>query len=232
MSVIVDRCADTEIFDFLTSQGIEFFKSFDMKNLYFPVNTHPDMQMHFVSPELAFVAPSAFEYYRKLLPSRVELRRGNADPGGTYPTDCAYNIARLGKYIIGNLRYADKRILEYYSSRNYEFLNVRQGYTKCNLCIVSENAAVTEDEGVFKVLSQKGLNILKVCGNEVALNGFDRGFIGGASGFVGKNKLAFFGDVQSLSYKNSLLEFAKDSWVDIISLSSTKMKDFGSLLYF
>lgn len=232
MSVIIDKCADAEVFDFLSAAEIDFYRSCDMKNLYFPVNTHPDMQLHFVTPELAFVAPSAFEHYRKSLPARVTLCRGYSDPGRTYPYDCAYNIARIGRYVIGNLRYTDKRILEYYSSRNYEFINVRQGYTKCNICIISENTAVTEDEGIYKALLMKNINVLKVPSGEIALKGFDRGFIGGATGFVAEKTLAFFGDAQGLSYKNELFELAKESSVDIISLSSTNVKDFGSLIYF
>ncbi len=232
MGVIIDKNADEAILNELEGRGAFICRSFEMKSLPQPVNTHPDMQIHFASRTLAFAAPSAFEHYRTLLPDSVRLICGAADPGSTYPYDCAYNIARVGNRIIGNFKYTDSELLNYYSNLNYTFIDVKQGYTKCNLCTVDDSSAITEDEGIFRKLTAAGVDVLKLPAGEIELCGFDHGFIGGASGFLSENTLAFFGDFSKNSYYEKLKKFVLSKKVDIIFLSSTKPADYGSLLYF
>lgn len=230
MGIIVDKNADKKIFFALDKMNMPFCKSFDMPMLYKPVNTHPDMQIHFVDGKTAVAAPASFEYYRSCLPKYIELLKGSADPGGTYPGDCAYNVVRMGKNIIGNLKYTDPVILNFYELRGYNFINVKQGYTKCSLCIVDENSAITEDEGLYKTLNSAKIDVLKIERGGVRLDGFDYGFIGGASGLISENKLAFFGDISKHSDYESIKKFIKTKKVDIIQLSSTNLADYGSII--
>lgn len=232
MAIIIDKSADEAILTTLKQLNIKYYKSCSLDFLYSPVNTHPDMQIHFVDPQTAVTAPSAYEYYKNTLPSYVRIIKGNSDPDCTYPGDCAYNVAKLGKRIIGNLHYTDTKIKEIYSAQGYEFINVNQGYTKCNLCVVNQNSAITEDEGLYKTLSAYGLDILKIPPGSVDLKGFDNGFIGGASGFIAENKLAFCGKPSDNSLLNIINSFVKSKLVDIIFLSTTNLVDLGSILYF
>lgn len=231
MGVIVDRCTSANIFDGLIENNIDFIKSFDIKNLYAPVNTHPDMQIHFLDDDFAVVAPVAYDYYREALPKSITLVKGKANPGSTYPFDIAYNVARVGKRIIGKLDYIDPVLKDIYHSKGYELINVNQGYAKCSLCIVDDNSVITEDEGLSKALSGK-IDVLKITPGYVLLPGFENGFLGGASGFVGDKKLAFCGDITLHPDFLSIKSFIKERNVDIINLSSTKLQDFGSILHF
>ena len=232
MYVIIDRCADDGVLSALAKMNINIIKSFDLDYLYKPVNTHPDLQIHFVDKTTAVAAPVAYGYYKAALPRHIELIKGEKNPGETYPHDCAYNIARVGNNVIGNMRYADGVLTEIYSRRGFCFIDVKQGYTKCNLCIIDENAAVTEDEGLYKRLSANGINVLKLQYGGVALKGFDYGFIGGASGLIGKNKIAFAGDIRRHSQYEDIKNFLALNKVDIISLLETKLQDCGSLMFF
>ncbi len=232
MAVIVDKCADLELFKALDMNKIQYYKSCSLDFLYKPVNTHPDMQIHFITENLAVVAPSAYKYYRDIILDKIILYKGAKDPDGTYPGDCAYNVAKVGKKIIGNLEYTDSVIKNLYSKLGYEFLNVNQGYTKCNLCIIDENSVITEDVGLYRALSANGMDVLKIPVGEVELKNFDNGFIGGASGFVNQRQIAFYGDISKCSYFKEIKKFINDRKVDIICLSQTKLKDFGSILFF
>lgn len=232
MAVIVDKYADQEFFKALDARKIKYYKSFDLDFLYKPVNTHPDMQIHFITERIAVVAPSAYDYYRSVLPRRVILYKGEKDPDSTYPGDCAYNVAKVGKKVIGNLAYTDSVIKKMYAELGFEFINVKQGYTKCSLCIVDENSVITEDEGLCKALITQGIEVLKIPSGEVELKSFDNGFIGGASGFISNKKLAFYGDISKCSYYEIIKSFINSKNVDIIYLLQTKLKDFGSILYF
>ncbi len=232
MGVIIDKCANNEIFATLNKLNIPYCKSTDLDFLYTPVNTHPDMQIHFVDSNCAIAAPSAYEHYKKALPDNIDILKGTSDPDCTYPGDCAYNVAKMGRRIIGNLNYLDTKIMDYYLSHNYEFINVNQGYTKCNLCVIDENSAITEDEGLYRILSGYNINVLKIPVGTVSLSGFDNGFIGGASGFISKNTLAFCGKINNSLVYNNILNFVNSKNIDIIFLSSTNLQDYGSILYF
>lgn len=232
MSVIIDRNAGESVFSALDRLKISYYKSFDMKKPYFPVNTHPDMQIHFISGRTAVVAPCAYEYYRSILPHTVTLEKGFADPGDTYPHDAAYNIVKMGKNIIGNISFIDLKLKEIYTGLGFRFINVKQGYTKCSTCVVGSNSAITEDEGIYKTLKNEGMNILRLSRGGVTLKGFDYGFIGGASGFIKKSVLAFSGNVELHPEADLIKNFLKENKVDIIYLSSTKLSDIGSILYF
>lgn len=232
MGIVIDRKVGTEYTDVLDGIKVEYYKSYDMKMLYSPVNTHPDMQIHFVSNAHAIVAPCAFEYYRSMLPERVFLQKGTADPKGTYPYDVSYNIAKIGNRIVGNLKYTDKTLLEIYSKQGFEFINVCQGYAKCNLCVIDDNSVITEDEGLFKTLKSHNIDVLKLSSNEVSLSGFPYGFIGGASGFISDKTIAFFGNLKTHSEYLKIENFIKERKVDIKHLSLTSLVDFGSILYF
>ncbi len=232
MPVILDKSADNEIFQILRQLNIDYYKSCSLDFLYSPVNTHPDMQIHFTSCNTAVVAPSAYNHYAQILPDNIKLIKGSKDPDCTYPGDCAYNVAKLGKKVIGNLRYTDTKIKEIYASQGYTFINVNQGYTKCNLCVVDENSAITEDEGLYRTLSSNGIDILKISPGTVGLKGFANGFLGGASGIISHKKLAFCGNLKKNSVAEQIYSFVKSKSVDIICLSSTDLMDFGSILYF
>ena len=232
MGVIIDSAANSEIFCKLKNLGVSIFKSTSLDFLYLPVNTHPDMQIHFVDEVTAVVAPSAYNHYKSVLPSNINLIKGISDPDSTYPEDCAYNVARLGNKIIGNLSYLDTKIIEVYKERESTFVDVKQGYTKCNLCIVDNNSVITEDEGLCRTLTGIGVDVLKISPGGVGLKNFPYGFIGGASGLLNNKQLLFCGDLSFHPDGDKIINFVNQKGVDIIYLSSTKLFDLGSILYF
>lgn len=232
MAVIIDKNADKNIFKKLNELELKYYKSTSLDFLYFPVNTHPDMQIHFVDAYTAVVSPSAYEYYKETLPEEVHLFKGTKDPGEKYPQDCAYNVVRLGNRIIGNLAYVDETIKSIYTDLNYEFINVRQGYTKCNLCIVDSNSVITEDEGLSKALKEHNIDVLKISPGQIQLSSFDYGFIGGASGYIDENTIGFFGNLALHKNYKDILDFITSKAVNIISLSETYLNDYGSIMHF
>ncbi len=226
MPFIVDRTMRKSLIDALLGFEKEIYFSAPLETVYKPVNTHPDIQIHFASQSEAFVPPELYDYYRAVLPSRIRLRKGNKSLGGTYPYDVAYNVSRIGKNIILNSKYADEKIVGYYKRRGFNFVNVKQGYAKCNICS-DGNIAVTEDCGIYKALLKSGIKTLKIPVGSVRLCGFQNGFIGGACGSY-KNKILFCGEMKN----DALAAFLKESKLKPISLDRGKLTDYGSILYF
>ena len=99
------------------------------------------------------------------------------------------------------------------------------------MCIVDDSSVITEDEGIYRALSGK-INVLKIKPGHVLLPGFKNGFLGGASGLVSKNKLAFCGNIKLHPDFFAIKNFIEERNIDIILLSSTDLCDFGSILHF
>ncbi len=232
MSVIIDMTVSGEILDSLKRKGVRYYLSCRHPNLPEPIATHPDIQIHFIDNKTAVVAPEVYDYYDNLIGEEVKILKGDTKLSGTYPLDCAYNVTRLGKFIIGNLSYMDTKIKQIYQDRGFEFIHINQGYSKCSICVVDDISVITEDEGIYKALVPHNINVLKLNSGTVTLDGFDYGFIGGATGFVSDKVLAFCGNPSMESYFESMEEYINSKSVDIIYLSSTKLKDYGSILYF
>ena len=90
------------------------------------------------------------------MPKKCTLIKGQNNIDSKYPYDVWYNATALKDYVICNKAYTDKTILD---SHNKEIINVKQGYSKCNICIVDNNAIITSDNGIAKTVAQKGIDV-------------------------------------------------------------------------
>ncbi len=194
------------------------------------VSTHPDMQIHFLENNYAICAPSVYEYYKNTLPDYILLEKGNSEIGYTYPENCAYNIAKVQNYILCNTKYADEKILDFYTKNHYKIIHINQGYSKCNVCPVSDKIFLTEDIGIYNKCKDELLPILLDRGF-VELEGFDYGFIGGASGIFG-NTLIFSGKINLHPNAETILNLIKNCGLKYIELSDNTLRDFGTIISF
>ena len=226
MNFILDCTADREIKDNLSKIGNVFLSTaVDITDK--SVSTHPDMQIHFVSDSLAFCEPTVFDYYKEVLPEHIILKKGIFKIGRTYPENCAYNIARVGGFVLCNTKYAEKSILDYYNTHNFTIINIKQGYAKCNICPISNEKFITEDMGIYKTtLNVSGLTGIPIKVGGVCLNGFDYGFIGGASGIT-EDSVLFTGSIPE-----NIIDIIKQTGRHIVSLSSGRLFDLGSIISF
>lgn len=229
--VIIDQNTPQAAVKTLQSFGVISILSAKVPNIITGVCTHPDMQIHPVNPQTIICAPSVYAYYKKALnPYNVEVIMGETAIESTYPNDIAYNIARIGNIVIGNIPYCDKKILRYYQNAGYRIVPVKQGYTKCNLCIVRNDAAITSDPGISTALTDCGVDVLQINAGEILLDGTEYGFIGGTCGLIGPKTMAFCGDITKHSSYESIKEFLKKHGVDIIILCEQKLQDIGSII--
>ena len=190
------------------------------------VTFHIDTQIAHLGENKFVVSPHVYDHYSELLPGAT-LLKGESFFTGTYPDDSAYNVACVGKHLIHNLKYTDSVIL---SEIKKEKIHVAQGYAKCSLCIVDENAVITEDAGIARTLERHNIDVLKISAGDVVLYGLDYGFLGGASGKLSKNILAFAGDITTHRDYNKIRDFCLKRNVEPISLCDGKLTDIGSII--
>ena len=150
--------------------------------------------------------------------------------GKDYPDDVSFNAACTGKYFIHNLSFTDGNLLAAAKSSGMTLIDVRQGYTKCSIVIVDEDAIITYDDGIVKACRPyPELKVLKVSPGFVRLDGFDTGFIGGASGRVG-NEVIFNGDLFRHPDFESIARFIEDRGLKCRWFSEYPLTDIGSIL--
>lgn len=159
----------------------------------------------------------------------MHIHRISAPLGAKYPDDCPLNCAVIGKHIICNIDTADCGVLKYFSTNSYNIIGVKQGYTKCSVLPVSEDAMLTDDLSVYNSCRDV-FDTLYIEKGFVRLPGFDYGFIGGAGGKISNDTLAFTGSIDDLSVKKRIEGFCTVHGVECVYLSDEQIYDVGSLL--
>ena len=147
-----------------------------------------------------------------------------------YPADCLLNAALTEKTAICNKRIIACELKTYLKNSNFKIINTNQGYSKCSVCVVAENAFITDDESIYKALCECKIDVFLIEKGSIALNGFNYGFIGGCCGKLSKDILAFCGDIKKHGDYGNIKAFAKNYNVNLISLSNNELEDVGGLI--
>lgn len=147
-------------------------------------------------------------------------------PGHEYPEDCALNACIVGKKFIHRLDITSPKVLD--AVRDFELINVAQGYSKCCTCVVDENSVITSDRGISMAARNAGLDVLEIAPGYIELDGFDYGFIGGASFKLSRDELAFTGRLDSHPDLDSILAFLSERNIGAVYLTDSPAFDIGS----
>lgn len=158
----------------------------------------------------------------------VEL--SNEEYSDKYPDDVLFNAVTVGSRIYCREKSISSLVIGYAERKHLSVINVRQGYTKCSVCTVSENAVITSDRGIAKAMKSNCVDVLVIGDEGVLLNGVDHGFIGGASGGYG-NRIYFCGNIESHPDGERIADFCKRHGKTAVSLSSEPLYDIGSIFF-
>ena len=197
------------------------------KNLLRGLDTHPDILLHPLPSGELVVDRDNLEYYKKIFPDK-KILPSHSKLSKKYPKDVPLNAFTFKNYFIHNLKYTDKVLLDYYKNSGYEMKNIKQGYAKCS-SLVTEDFIITSDGGIYESL-RDFIPIYKIKHGEIRLQNFNYGFIGGASGVLGK-KIFFTGDLSHHSSHEEILKIIKKYDYEIEILSKDLIEDFGSIYF-
>lgn len=150
--------------------------------------------------------------------------------GKTYPDDCRLNCVRIGNNLICNENIISKNILNNAYKDGLNIINVNQGYSKCSVCVIDETAIITDDISIYKSAQNFLNDILLIEKGSIRLKGTNYGFIGGCTGKIGKEKVAFTGRIESHSNHNDILDFLCKHNIIGIELTNEEMYDIGSII--
>lgn len=170
--------------------------------------------------------------------------------GSKYLDEVIYNACATGKYFVHNLKISDSGILDWAEQNGLEFVDVPQGYTRCNLLPVGPSNFITSDRGVFKALSNSGANVLLISNKNIVLEGYDYGFLAGCAGIISSNNdfenlssdyasslvksaehtVIFNGDLSAHPDFEEILDFINNCGLNALWVRGKKLADIGSIL--
>lgn len=227
--VLLSYKTPSEVKEVLENLGVEVIPTTIHRNISREICDHADMQIAKICEDLFVCSPELYNYYKPIL--NKKLMCGSTSLKCNYPYDIAYNIARVGGYAFHNIKYTDSYVLNLLKNQGVKIVNVSQGYTKCNMCIVG-NAVITSDEGIYQKCVSLGIRTLKIRQGHITLDGYDYGFIGGASGMISNDTVFFAGDIESHPDFKEIKDFLYAVNVKFIFVPNTPLVDIGSVIGF
>ncbi len=222
--VLADCNLSDEAKKLLIKLGIDVIQTVPVKSLTDCTSTHPDMQFTVIDEYKALVCDQAKDYYKHQLPEfELVPVQGISSP---YPNDCVLNITVINDICF--LTDFQKKLLPL--PGHLKLITVKQGYTKCNICILNEKSIITSDHSIYKAAEQNGVKAYYLSDKEIKLDGYDHGFWGGTCGLIGRNKLFFSGDITCLDCSSQLLEILEKEKIEPVYPKDVDLCDNGSIL--
>ena len=228
---LIGEKADENIKNALKSHGFNIISLPSDERLAAPVAHHADMlifvlenvvfcnEKYFKENQSVFNLVSSYGY--SVCPSSFEVSKA-------YPKDVALNQAVIGNAIVGKRESCAKSVLEHAELYGYSYVSVKQGYAKCSTLILGDEAVISADDGIITAARELGSDALKITNrvDEINLDGYDYGFIGGASAVYG-DKVFFFGNLELHGQSAPIRKFCEKHGFRAVSLSDFPLCDLG-----
>ena len=198
---------------------------------YKSISAHPDIFFFQTKDGLIYAPNAPKRIVKELKKRKIKLTEGKKEVGKRYPETVPYNAVGIGDTLIHNLKHTDSTILSLYKNH----IHVNQGYTRCNLLALNENAFITSMEDYKEVAETQRrkdaeCKVFYIDPKQIKLEGHDHGFFPGCCG-VWKNNLIVCGSTKYLKEKEELDKFLKDNNFNLIELYDGELVDVGSVFF-
>ncbi len=231
---IVDRRIPEECEGALRARGYRVITLPPSPRLLAPMASHTDMLLckigenFLTSADYAELAlPSLSEIY-DLTHHRMHLT--SDIHGEDYPRDVLFNCLILGKRLFARLSSLSPYLKELAASLGYTLIDVNQGYPACTVLRLNDNAVITADPGMARILSSLGVRVYKIKEGGISLPPYEYGFIGGAAGVDGE-RVYFLGDISSHPSYDTILSACCAEGLTPVMLGGGAPLDLGGILF-
>ena len=230
MNCFIDYRTTEEEINNLIKLGFNTIKVPKTPLVYSAIDGHVDIQLNILNKEekLIIVQKDISEsFLRELDSNKIEYILSKNSLGNSYPKDIILNSLILKKHFIHNTNHTDPNLMKTQINKN--IINVKQGYTKCSVLPLNDDALITSDKGISTELRRNGYDVLLVPAGDIILPSLNYGFIGGTGGMISENKLALFGELSNYMYGEEIKKFLNKYDIEAISLRKGKLIDRGSI---
>lgn len=231
-AVIIDGRSEEAFKELLIKMGISVIPTLPHPDVYSAVAFHPDIMLHHIGSETIVYAPNTpLPLINEISGKGFKMIKGQTCLSSRYPGTISYNIARVGNYAFHNTKYTDPVIRDLLIERGVEIIHVNQGYTKCLTCVVDSSSIITSDLDIYKKAVKVDIDALLIePDTSIVLEPFNMGFLGGATGLAGKNKLIVAGDLGHHKNFKEILNFLSLKAVDVVMLKGERIMDIGTII--
>lgn len=230
VTALICGTVDEKILSYFNKKGISVIKNTPNTDIDSAVSTHADMAAVHLGDKDILICRNQTQLAIKLKKFGMTVLESECPVSGEYPKDIGLNFAFAGSHVFGNFSYADEALLK--ATENFERVNVKQGYCKCSVLVVSENAIITDDEGIHRKASERGIDSLLISKGDILLEGHDYGFIGGASGKILRNTVLFFGNIEKHSDFDKINSFLSEHGCSYECTDKDPLRDIGGIVPF
>lgn len=225
-AAVIGKCGKV-LESFISSFGIELLFAEENTKIDPAIGNHADVNVLYLGGGTVVLDGSQHS-----LAERLRLRGFKtvfvSDPVcGLYPGDCRLNFALIAQRAFGKFAVADKSVQ---MLENVKKINVRQGYAKCSVCVVNENAIITDDVSIYKAARHENMHVLLCQKGSVMLSGHDYGFIGGACALTEERHLLFFGDITRHENFCQISDFLREEDCRFSFLKDYSLTDIGGIV--
>ncbi len=169
----------------------------------------------------------------KYLPSDVPKNlfiESESELTDLYPFDSLFNNFKIGKCFVCG-KSADYNLKAWCKYDGVHILYVPQNYAKCCTILLNEDAVITCDQLIGRRLREHGYDVLTLPDtSDILLRGYSSGMLGGCAFKLSEDTLAFTGDINQYKYRNEIVDFCDNYNIDVFSLSSKPLYDYGGIL--
>jgi hypothetical protein len=195
---------------------------------YSAISGHPDIFFcNFDS--CLFAAPNLpREYFNFFEKNSISFRSGKKMVESNYPGSARYNAVVTDDFLIHNIHVTDVVIKENVGNRLW--VNVNQGYARCNLLALPGKRFITSDRGIERKLLDQQAHVLYVNPEGIVLEGFANGFFGGCCGIF-QDTVFICGSLQYYREGEKVKKMINSCGLQIIELYDGPLTDTGSIVF-
>ena len=222
--LIISHKSSEEFKKFLCDNKFSFIETIDNPSLDPRIADHPDLSIFALDDNNLVIDKNVSSYYKKYIKSK-NIIEGD-EVSYSYPYDSIYNIYQYSNFYIHNY-ITESHIEAYMKSNSYTHLYTKQGYSRCSIIPMREKI-LTSDYGIYKSLKNY-INVILLKEEQIPLDGFANGFIGGTCGLVG-DTLIFNGNIENSPNYDLIKSEAVKSNIKLM-YPDLPLVDLGSIIY-
>lgn len=227
--IFISEMADELLIDYMRNRGTVILipkdNRFDSR-----ISSHPDLVISIIDDTLIIDENAHANIYKQLDSLGVPYIVGSSRLAAAYPKDIAYNAVITKDFFIHKLADTNPLLSMHSMYTHKKMISVKQGYTKCSTVVVKDDSIITSDQGIYKA-AKDFMNILLVEPGHVFLEGFDSGFLGGASGSL-DDMVVFHGDLSGHPDFLRIKSFVEAEQKKLLYFKEFPLTDIGSILVF
>ncbi len=228
-SVLISEKANPIIKEYLKNSSYNVINVKKTNAVYKAVSSHTDIYICKVGEEIIIAKEQLKLLQKDLEINKIKYEEGASLLGYSYPSNIIYNAVHMGNYFIHNTKYTDAAVLDSAHRKGLKILHVKQGYTNCSLVVIDDDSVITSDKGLSRVLKMYNIDVLEIQQGSVRLEGFEYGFLGGASGKIG-NTILFNGNLEHHPDYMKIKQFIDRKGFDVKYFTDYLLEDIGSIV--